>query len=500
MELEREETGAGGPWKPVCIAVGIVAAIGTYLLFPHLDPAARKVAAIGVLMGVWWMTEALPLEATGLVPMVAFPILGVSTVQEACAPYADKIVFLFLGGLLIGAGLERWGLHRRFALVTVKFVGSRPAMLVGGFLFASAFVSMWVSNTATAAMLLPVANSVANLVTQQMQLTDKAFASDAIRGPGRARPGNLSASLMLAVAYGASIGGVGTIIGTPPVAYFVGHMSKAYNTTISFGAWLVIGLPLLAVLLPLTWLILTRVSTRVGFERVEGVRARISEELGSLGSMSRGEWSVAIVFVLAALAWITGSRTGLDDTVIAISAGLALFLIPVNLKRGEFVLTWHEAQKMPWGVLILFGGGLSLAAMISSSGLDKAIASTATGLKGMPVFLVLFAFAAAAIVLTEFMSNIALVAAALPVVGALVGDGAASLGIPASALLIVVTLGASLGFMMPAGTAPNALAFATGHLRVKQMMRAGLWVDLVSAIAAPTVVYVALKLGVLPGM
>jgi len=468
-----------------------------------LTHGGRAVAACAVLMASWWMTEALPIEVTGLVPLALFPVLGVASMEEAAAPYATDIIFLFLGGMLLGQAMERWGLHTRFALMTISAVGSRPTRLVGGFLIAAAFLSMWVSNTAATVMMLPIGASVAALVRER-------FTGDG-EGHGDRRSAEFGAAVVLAIAFGATIGGVGTLIGTPPTAQFAGFMART-GTRVTFLEWLRIGLPVLLVMLPVTWVVLTRIAFRMDGRALPGVRERIKGDLLGLGPMSRGERATMVVFVSTAAAWvgvplvasIPGIKGGwlgealrnTKDSGIAIIAAIALFVIPVNIRERRFVLSWREAERIPWGILLLFGGGLSLAAAIKANGVDLYIAGLADGLGGLPLLPMMLVFSLVCVLLTEFTSNTALVAAALPVGAAI----AQRLEVPPAAVLITITLAASLGFMMPAGTAPNALVFASGRVSMRQMMRAGIWLDLLAAVLVPLVVYGAMRAGVLPGV
>lgn len=471
-----------------------------------LSHQARWVAAIGSLMAFWWMTEALPIEVTGLVPVVAFPLTGAVTFDQAASPYADKIIFLFLGGMFLGQAMEVWGLHKRFALSTISIFGSRPSRLIGAFLLATALISMVVSNTAATIMMLPIGASVASWVKAQL-------ADDHSEGAHRCRT-LLGPAIVLAIAFGASIGGVGTVIGTPPVAQFAAF-SSANGKEVTFTSWLFMGVPTLIVVLPLAWFILTKVAMRIPLDDVPGVQAKLREQLKGLGTMVPGEWGVLIIFSLAALCWISSRWLKVDDAVIAIFAAIFLFIIPIvrrhevhshadpsippHVPRGTTrrpILVWREAERVPWGILILFGGGLSLANAIKVTGVDQFIASYADGLEGVPLLPLLWIIALVTIILTEFTSNTALVAAALPIASAV----AQRLDIPPAAILVTVTLTASLGFMLPAGTAPNALAFASGHVTMRQMMKAGLWLDVSCAFIVPLLVLSAMKLNILPGM
>lgn len=490
---------------------------------PH---AARATAGVAVVMALWWLSEALPLEAVSLIPLAVFPVLGIMTIGETARPYAQEIIFLFLGGMLLGQAVERWGLHRRAALVVVNAVGASPGRLVAGLLIATTFVSMWVSNTAAAVMMLPIATSVATLVgveLERMRAQERGRTDDGSpTAPGAAADrkslDNLSVSLILAVAFGASIGGVGTLIGTPPMAQMAGFVKTTYGHGMTFLEWMKIGVPVLVVFVAVCWVSLAKVCFPVRLGTMPGVRRLIGEELSGLGRMNRGERATLIVFAAAALLWVAAPLVGawvkempaeqslrktllfttrLSDAGIAMAAALALFMIPAGDKRsGERrrpVLTWHEASRCPWGILILFGGGLSLAEAVKTTGLDQFIAGQFGGLEHVPVLAVMFAMAAVCVFLTELTSNTALVAAMLPLCSAL----AVKLDAPPEALIVTATLSASLGFMLPMGTAPNALAYATGRVTMRQMAKAGLLLDVLTVVLVPLVVYGAMKTGLL---
>ncbi|WP_135470106.1 SLC13 family permease, partial [Crenalkalicoccus roseus] len=358
-----------------------------------MTPAAWRVAAVAALMASWWVSEAIPIPATGLLPLVLFPLLGIAPIGEAAAPYADPLIFLFLGGFIVALALERWNLHRRIALGIVARVGTRPAALVGGFMLATAFLSMWVSNTATTVMMLPIGLSVIGLLAAEST-------------PDEAGRGGFPTALLLGIAYAASVGGLGTLIGTPPNALLAGFMARTYGVEIGFAQWMLIGLPLVAILLGCTWVLLTRIAFRLPAGPVEGSDALIRAELGKLGRMGVAEWRVGLVFAAMAVLWvgrplIEGWVPGLSDTGIAVAAALALFLVPAGGGRGGALLEWEASRRLPWGVLLLFGGGLSLAAAISKSGLAAWIGGVLAGLGALPLVLVVVLVTAAVVFLTE---------------------------------------------------------------------------------------------------
>ncbi len=494
-----------GPWASVAtglISAPILAALAWFLIpeavidadgevVSGLSSGGRAVAATGVLMGVLWLTEALPVAVTALLPLVAIPLLtgGGIAISQVAAPYANPNIFLFLGGFMIALSMQTWGLHRRMALHIILRVGSRPDRLVLGFMVASAFLSMWISNTATTVMMLPIALSVIDLVRQRL-------------GPGAApvgKPFPFALNLLLGTAYGASIGGVATKIGTPPNIQMMSFVEDTYGREITFAQWLPFGLLLTVSFLPLAWLVLTRFIYRLQISEVPGGAELIRGELRKLGPMTAPEKAVLAIFVSAAALWT--SRTwlagieiggaaplaGLTDPGIAIGAGLLLFTVPVHFRRGVFLLSWKKALEAPWGILLLFGGGLSLAAAVVSTGVDRFIGSLLLALDGMPVLVLVIGAAALLIVLTEVTSNTATTATFLPILGAT----AAALHVDPLLLIVPATLAASCAFMMPVATPPNAIVFGSGEITIPQMVRAGLWLNLLGLVLIVFWVYAA---------
>jgi sodium-dependent dicarboxylate transporter 2/3/5 len=421
-------------------------------------------------MAVWWITEAIPIPATALLPLALFPVLGIGDIRASASHYANPVLYLFMGGFMIAQAMQRWGLHRRLALHILRVMGTRPRNMVGGFMLATAFLSMWVSNTATTVMMLPIGLSVIDLTRRATGAADRHFAL----------------TLMLGIAYAASIGGMGTLIGTPPNALLAGFLEETYGVQIGFGQWMTIGVPLVIVMLPLTWLVLTRWIYPVRLADLPGGRETIAREITALGPVSRGETQVGVVFVLTALAWMTRPLLarwvpGLSDAGIAITGGLLLFLVPVDAKRGRFALDWESAAKLPWGVLVLFGGGLSLASAISRTGLAEWLGNAMSGLGTLPLVLIVVAVTAVLVFLTELTSNTASAATFLPILAAV------AVGIGENPLLLVVpaALAASCAFMMPVATPPNAIVYGSGHVTVPQMARAGIVLNLLFIVALP---------------
>ena len=449
-----------------------------------LSYTGRAVIAIAILMATLWVTAALPVAVTALMPLILFPLCtgGSISVKTAAAPYAHEMVFLFMGGFMISLAMQQWGLHRRLALHAMLLIGTQPRRLVGGLMVSSALISMWVSNTATVVMMLPIAMSIIELVRGELSRVGSAD----LPRPGE--PFNFAICLMLGIAYAASIGGIGTLIGTPPNALMAAFLKDNYNVEISFAKWAVIALPLVCVFVPIVWLLLTRIIFPVRIRSVPGGRALIRKELEDQGPMSRGELMVLIVFAVTAAAWMTrpllarvtlpgGLRplAGLSDPGIAIGAAIALICLPVDFKRGVFALTWQQACKIPWGILILFGGGLSLAAALKSSGVTEFIGRSVSGLGDLPTWVMILLAGSVPALASELTSNTASAAILLPMFAA-VAEGC---GIDPLLMIVPATIAASFAFMMPVATPPNALVFASGEITISHMCKAGVWLNIV---------------------
>ncbi|MEL6499658.1 MAG: SLC13 family permease [Planctomycetota bacterium] len=467
------------------LPAGPIVGVLVYVLLGATDLAhePRAVAASAVWMAIWWMTEAVPLAATSLLPLVLFPALQVVTMREAAAPYAHPLVGLFFGGFILGLAVERWGLHKRLSLATVLLVGTKPTRLIAGFMLATAVMSMFISNTATALMMLPIAMSVIGLL-ERMGSTHANF------GP----------ALLLGIAYAASIGGTATVTGTQPNILTVGFLREK-GVDISWAGWLPFGLTLCGIMLPVTWLLLTRVTLPVRVPAIPGVRGLLREELLGLGRISRGEWTVLAVFVFVAAGWIfrgmiqsalegaglTGAATTLDtlgDTGVVMIGAIALFALPVSLKDRAFAMDWQTTKGMPWEVLLLFGGGLSLAAAMKASGLDVWIGQRMGGLEGVPIWLLIGVITLTVVFLTELTSNTATTAALVPVLGS-AADG---LGVHPLLLMLPAGVVASYAFMLPVATPPNAIVFSSGRLRIQQMAKAGILMNIIGALVISLVV------------
>ncbi len=432
-----------------------------------MTPEAWRLVALASWMVVWWIGEAVPIPATALLPIPLMPLLGIGAIGPVAANYGHPLIFLFLGGFLLAAAMQRWGLHRRIALKIISIVGTSASGIIVGFMAATAFLSMWISNTAATIMMFAVGLSVIEFVAQKT--------------PDRAMVRNFGVALMLGIAYSASIGGVGTLIGSPPNALLASYLQSSHKIQIDFFTWMKIGLPVVLVMLPVTWFMLTRVIFPVRDLKIGDAGDLIRSELAALGTMSTGERAVAIVFVSAALGWILreplAAWTGLaiSDTSIALIAALILFAWPVSRAQSRFVLDWESARGIPWGVLLLFGGGLALAFAFKETGLAGWIGTQVSGLE-VSTWMLVFIVTAAIIYLTEITSNTASTATFLPILGAV----AVGLAIDPRLLAVPVALGASMAFMMPVATPPNAIVFSYDQLQLGDMVRAGFWINIIA--------------------
>lgn len=430
-----------------------------------LTPEAWRLVGLALWMATWWFSECVPIPATALLPLIWMPLTGIADEKQVAARYADPIVFLFLGGFLIAQGMQQSGLHERLAGRIVQWLGRTPGGLVGGFMAATAFTSMWINNTATAMMMFAVALSVVGWVRQAC---------------GRENAHGFAVALMLGVAYSASIGGVGTLIGTAPNALLAGFLRENYNYSLDMLNWLSVGLPFVGLMLPFTWLWLTRVQFSLKNLNFRAIRADLHDQLNRAGRWRLAEWSVAGVFLYAVIGWLGREwlaevlGVSVSDAFVAMSAALMLFLLPACAQPYKPVLDWRTAESIPWGVLILFGGGLALASAFESTGLAKAIGSAVSGLSDLPVWLIILGVATLIIFLTELTSNTATTATFLPVVAA----AAVGMGLDPRLLTIPVAVGASAAFMLPVATPPNAIVFASGEIRIAEMARAGLALNL----------------------
>ncbi|MEO1090725.1 MAG: DASS family sodium-coupled anion symporter [Pseudomonadota bacterium] len=446
---------------------GPVVAIALLFVTPPegMPPEAWRLVSLTAWMVIWWLGEAVPIPATALLPIPFMPIYDIGGMRDVAANYAHSLIFLFLGGFLLAAAMQRWGLHRRVALRIVAAIGTTPGRIIGGFMLATALLSMWISNTATTVMMFAVALSVIDFVSRTTD-DDRMLR-------------NFGVALMLGVAYSASIGGVGTLIGTPPNALLASFLSSSYDIDIGFFTWMLFGIPIVLVMLPTAWLLLTKVIFPASSVDIGDAGSIVRRELGALGPMSYAEKVVGVVFLAAAASWILrkpiASATGLpiNDTSIAMFAALALFAWPVSMRSNKFVLDWAAARDVPWGVLILFGGGLALAAAFRTTGLAEWIGTSVAGFDVSTWMLVLLV-SGAIIYMTEITSNTASTATFLPILGAV----AIGLGLDPMILAIPVAVGASMAFMMPVATPPNAIVFSYDRMKLRDMVMAGFWLNI----------------------
>jgi len=448
--------------------------------FLPLTHAAHATAAVGCWMAVWWMTEAIPVYATALLPLALLPLFGAMPFAAAATPYSHKLIFMFMGGFILALSMERWNLHRRIALNVLRLVGTQPRYIIGGFMGVTAFLSMWVSNTATVVMMLPVAQSVIHLVARKEPSSDARTQSEK----------NFEVCLLLGVAASASIGGIATLVGTPPNLFMASFIETQLGQEIGFAQWMQIGLPFSLVLLGIAWLLLTRFLYPVASQRIEGGHALLVRSYQELGAMNRGAWITSVVFVLTASGWIfrpylepiqlMGVRpfAGLGDEGIAMLAALLLFCIPVDLKHRIFTMDWETAVRLPWGTLLLFGGGLSLASAVNLTGVDVFIGHQVGAFGRLPDLGVVLLVTILVMFLTELTSNTATVATFLPILASI----APAMEISPYMLVIPATIAASCAFMLPVATPPNAIVFGTGGVSIFQMCKAGICLNLCAVV------------------
>lgn len=447
----------------------------------NLSPQGRDILAATVWIGVWWVLEVLPIAATALLPIVLFPMLGALGLGETTASYGHKYVFLYMGGFMLAMAIEKWNLHKRIALHIIRSIGTNMHTIVLGFMVATAFLSMWISNTATAVMVMPMAISI---VKQLKDNPQTAKDENAIFGK----------LLMLSIAYSASIGGIATLIGTPPNLVFAGFVEEAYGVDIGFWQWMKFGLPVSALLLILAWLYLTRIAYPLRQGTFPGGKEEIRRLIHELGPMKREEKIVLAVFVLTAFCWITRSFLlqrivpGMDDTIIAIGAAIVLFMLPAG--KGRKMIEWEEAVRIPWGIILLFGGGMAIARGFETSGLAIYLGSQMTFFEGLPLLALILLIITCINFLTEVTSNLATTAMMLPVLAPL----AVTLDVDPFVLMVACTTAASCAFMLPVATPPNAVVFGSGYLRIPDMVRTGFLMNLVSIIVLGVAVYFLLPL------
>jgi sodium-dependent dicarboxylate transporter 2/3/5 len=451
-----------------------------------MSDAARGVLASTLWIATWWITEAIPIPVTALLPVILFPLTGGLAIGHTTGAYGDPIIFLFIGAFIIAVAIERWNLHKRIALNIIKAMGTQASRIILGFMIATALLSMWISNTATTLMMMPMGMAII------AQLTDLIRE----QAGGRDEAEKFGKALMLSIAYAASIGGLATLIGTPTNVVFSGIVKQMYNQEISFARWLMVGLPFSIVLLGICWVYLVRFAFSFKSRSIPGGQAVVKKQLAALGKITPEEKRVLIVFIIIAVAWITRSFllnkfiAGINDTVIAISGAMVLFLIPAKSNRGAKLLDWETALKLPWGIVLLFGGGLSLAAGFRDSGLAEWLGNRMALLGGIPYILILVFVIASVNFLTEMTSNVATASMLLPILAGM----SLAIDVHPFGLMLSASIAATCAFMLPVATPPNAVVFGSGHLRMQDMVRAGFAMNIISIILLTIYVYLLLPL------
>lgn len=435
-----------------------------------LPPEAKAILASTIWIATWWITEAIPIPATSLLPIILFPLSGGLDIGATTSSYGNDTIFLFMGGFMIALTMEKWNLHRRIALTIISLIGTNTERIILGFMIATGFLSMWISNTATAMMMVPIGLAIIYQVSDALKNDHSIDTSKENFGFGKA--------LMLGIAYSASLGGIATLIGTPPNTLLAGAVNEIYGIEITFAQWMLFGVPLAWIFIFVAWFYLVKVAYPQKLKQLPGGNAVIREEKAKLGNASYEEKAVFTVFVLVALAWI--SRTflldafapGLEmtDAMVGLIAAMILFIIPSKNRQGDHLLDWATAVKLPWGILLLFGGGLAIAAGFTSSGLSEWIGGQLVGLQGVNVLIVVLVVAALVLFLTEITSNTATASMMFPIMASL----SVALGIHPYALMVTAAVAASCAFMLPVATPPNAVVFGSGYLRIPDMAKAGL--------------------------
>lgn len=463
-----------------------------------MDVSAKRAAACAVLMAFWWITEAIPIPATALLPAVLYPLLKITSAKEAVLPYADRNIFLFMGGFFIAMAMQRHHLHKRIALHIIRLVGTSSRRLVLGFMIATAFLSMWISNTATTMMMLPIGMAVISHFQTQVENGDSGITID----PHHFR---FAIVLMLGIAYAASIGGIGTLVGTPPNIVFAGIVRNSLQgyTEIDFVTWMTIGLPIVIIFLPIAWIYLVYIGSPPEINRIPGSKVLIKNEIKALGRMKRGESITLIVFCLTALGWIfrtnisigqftingwtnlLGIEEYVHDSTVALTGAMLLFIIPTSLKKHEFVLNWEWAKRIPWGILILFGGGFALASSFQSTGLDIWIGEMFARINTISILILIISVCLLLTFMTEITSNTATITMMLPVLVAM----ALSMKIHPYILMIPATISTSCAFMLPVATPPNAIVFGSEYIEMHHMARIGFILNLTGVVIITSLMY-----------
>ena len=452
---------------------------------PEFSPEARAILASTLWIAIWWISEAVPIAVSSLLPLVLFPLSGAMSINDTAAPYSRPIIYLYAGGFIIALAMEKWDLHRRIALNIIAVTGTNMRQLVLGFMIATAFLSMWISNTATSVMMLPIGIAIIHQLLSVLKYSDK---DQGAKDFGKA--------LMLGIAYAASIGGVATLVGTPTNLVLSGFVRDTYDIDLSFSQWMLFGLPISVLLIGISWWHLTMNAYKLGKGTVEGSEKIIKTELAKLGSMKSEEKWVAIIFSLVALAWIFRKKLinpvfpAVDDSIIALSGAIVLFLIPARSKEQESLMDWKTALGLPWGILLLFGAGFAIAKGFEVSGLAAWLGLQLSALKGIPFIVMLLVIVFMVNFLTEMTSNVATCTLILPILAEL----APAVGIHPFGLMVGACIAASCAFMLPVATPPNAVVFGSGYLKISDMVRVGFLLNIISIIVVTLAVYFLLPI------
>jgi len=483
--------------RKIGFATGLIFFIIVLLLPspPSMSAAAKDTSAVVLLMAIWWVTEAIPIPVTALLPLFLFPILGIMGAKEVAPHYADRMVFLFMGGFMLAIAMQKWKLHRRIALYVIRFIGINPSRLILGFLVSSAFLSMWISNTSVTLMMLPIGLAVVEKLGEE-----SARVSNSDYMEEEHFKSIIGLPLLLALAYGSSIGGMGNLFGTPPNVIFSGFVKNLFPSgpDIGFLSWMIAGFPLVVVFVPITWLLLRLTALRKSqLPPMHFPKDLLDDEINSLGKMDSAQRTVLIIFLITVVLWVFRGDIHLgfvqirgwshffpyekmiDDSMVAMLAGLVLFLLPSLVKKGEMLLNWKDVEtELPWGVLLLFGGGFAIAAGIQKTQLDHWIGSRLSSLSHLPVLLVIILVIVVTSLLTEVTSNTATTSILLPLLASM----ATGMGENPLLLMIPATFAASCAFMLPSGTPPNAIIFGSKWVTIPQMFRIGIFVKIVGLI------------------
>lgn len=495
---ENENSGNGGGYTPrsyttaqmIGLFLGPLLFTLTLLFFQPegLSTEARGVLASTIWIATWWITEAIPIPATSLLPLVLFPLTNSLDMKATASSYGDETIFLFMGGFIIALAMEKWNLHRRIAISIISMVGTNMDRIVLGFMIATGFLSMWISNTATAMMMIPIGLAIINQVADGLKNDPSIDTSPQSFAFGKA--------LMLGIAYSASLGGIATLIGTPPNTLLAGAINKMYGIELSFAGWMLFGVPFAWIFIFVTWIYLVKIAFPSKLKTMPGGRAVIDKQKKNLGEASFEEKLVFIVFALAAFSWITRTFLlskfvdGLTDGMIAVIFALVLFALPSANRKGERLMDWQTAVKLPWGILLLFGGGLAIASGFVGTGLSEWIGTQLMGLEGVSVIVLIFLVAALVLGLTEITSNTATASMMFPIMASL----AVALGVHPYALMIAAGVAASCAFMLPVATPPNAAVFGSGYIKIKDMMKAGFALNVFGVVFITLCIYFLLPI------